>query len=72
MSVKIDSIHQFAQACQNLSNDDVYDLFEDGITQELRDEIYLTFWTKPDNPEPARSALRQMGYRYSVQSLMDY
>lgn len=64
------SMRDFADACIDLSNDDIYTLFEDAITQDLRDEIYRTFWSF--SPEPTRAALRQLGERYDIPSLQKY
>jgi len=66
----IHSMRNFADACADLSDNDIYELFESEISQELRDEIYATFWSISD--EPARAALRQLGERYCIESLQDY
>ncbi len=64
------SIPEFAEACRRLKRDDIYSLFEDLISQELRDEIYTTFWSS--SLEPGRAAMIQIGARYCVQSLDEY
>lgn len=38
----------------------IYELFEDGCTQRLRDQIYSL--ADPDTPEPFRSAMYNMGF----------
>ena len=38
----------------------IYELFEDGCTQRLRDQIYSL--ADPDTPEPFRSAMINMGF----------
>lgn len=67
---RICSLRQFADACKNLSNNDIYELYENEITDELKQEIDYTFWSI--SPEPCRAALRQLGERYSVRSLCEY
>ena len=64
------TIAQFAEACKSLDNEAIYELFEDEITQDLRDEIYLTYSTEEN--EPMREAMYKIGLQYSVQSLIDY
>lgn len=66
----IHSMQQFANACKGLHSDHIYILFEDEITQDLRDEITQTFWSV--SQEPVRSALRQLGERYDVRELQEY
>lgn len=68
---KLRSIPEFAEFSRKLTSEEVYDLLE-STSQDLRNEIYYTFWTPAENPEPARSAMRQMGARYVVDSLMQY
>jgi hypothetical protein len=67
---KIQTMKQFADACHALSSNEIYELFENGISNELRDEIYQTFWSI--STEPARAALRQLGERYSSIGLLKY
>jgi hypothetical protein len=64
------TIAQFAAACINKSHDDIYELFEDGISQALRDLIYMR--AENDTPEPVRSALNNIGFSFNVNSLKDY
>jgi hypothetical protein len=64
------SMQQFAEACKDLSSDQIYILFEDEITQTLRDEITCTFWST--SHEPVRAALHQLGERYCIVSLQAY
>ena len=66
----IHSMRDFAEACKGLSFDQIYILFEDEITQTLRDEIYSTFWSI--SSEPCRAALRQLGARYCIHELEAY
>jgi len=70
MSTQLTTIKQFAEACRNLSNEQIYDLFEDEISQQLRDKIYA--WSDEDVSEPVRQALNRIGREYSVLSLADY
>ena len=64
------TVAEFAAACETLSSDEIYELFEDDISQELRDRIYS--FSEIDTPEPVRSALNGIGIIYHVQSLKDY
>lgn len=64
------TVAQFAAACNNLTHGDIYELFEYDISQELRDEIYLTYCS--NCPEPVREALNKIGVQYNVQSLVNY
>lgn len=64
------TVQDFALACKHLTSDEIYDLFESGISQELRDTIYAE--SEINSAEPCRSALNQIGMRYSVQTLADY
>ena len=64
------TVAQFAEACNYKSHDEIYELFEDGISQELRDAIYML--SDPACSEPARDALNRIGTFYGVQALVDY
>jgi hypothetical protein len=64
------TIAQFAEACENKSHDEIYELFEDDISQELRDRIYS--YSEIDTPEPVRSALNGIGIQFNVNSLKYY
>jgi hypothetical protein len=63
-------VAEFAEACENKTQEEIYELFEDDISQELRDRIYS--FSEVDTPEPVRSALNGVGILYNVQSLLDY
>ena len=65
------TVAEFAAACKTLVNDEVYELFESGISQQLRDQIYYVY-EDLDTPEPTRAALNAIGAKYNVQSLIDY
>lgn len=64
------TVQDFALACKHLTSDEIYDLYEDNISQELRDKIDVHAET--DSNEPVRSALNQIGMRFSVQTLAEY
>jgi hypothetical protein len=64
------TIAEFAAACKHLDHEEIYELFEDGISQELRDQIYS--YSEIDTPEPVRSALNGIGMIFSVQTLAEY
>ena len=64
------TIAQFAEACEALSSDEIYELYENTISQELRNRV--NSFSEIDTPEPVRSALNGIGMIYHVQSLKDY
>ena len=67
---RVHTMKQFADVCNDLSHNNIYCLYEDEITQELRDEIMQTFWST--SAEPTRAALRQLGERYCSVGLQSY
>lgn len=70
MLAKLKKPREFAQACEGMSNEDIYELFEEIISDKLRSKIYRKFWSF--SPEPCRAAMIQLGARYCVQELLDY
>lgn len=64
------TIAEFAEACKTLDCDAIYTLFEDRISDDLRDAIYDVAETNSD--EPARDALNAIGLQYNVESLINY
>lgn len=64
------TVQDFALACKHLTSDEIYDLFESGISQDLRDKIYVH--AVDHSPEPCRSALNEIGARFSIQTLAQY
>lgn len=64
------TIAEFAAACENKTQEEIYELFEDDISQELRDRIYS--YSEIDTPEPVRSALNGIGIQFNVNSLKYY
>jgi hypothetical protein len=64
------TIAEFAEACENKTHEEIYELFEDDISQELRDRIYR--FSEIDTPEPVRSALNGIGIQFNVNSLKNY
>lgn len=64
------TLEQFARACQGADSDFVYELFEFGISQELRDSIYAL--ASEESREPVREAMGVLGARYQIQALIDY
>jgi len=67
------TIPQFADACRKLegNSEAIYELFEDTISQELRDEIYNKY-SDDDVSEPMRQAMNHIGREYAVLALVDY
>ena len=64
------TIAEFATACINKSHNEIYELFEDDISQALRDLIYNRADTYTN--EPVRSALNNIGFSFNVNSLKTY
>lgn len=64
------TVAEFAVACKHLTADEIYNLFENDISDELRDVIYG--WSEAHSPEPARAAFNEIGRHYSVQTLAQY
>ena len=69
--MQINTVQQFAEACKTLDNNGIYDLFEDVISDELREEIY-EFSAGIITPEPTRCAFINIGIRFNVESLVNY
>ena len=67
---KIKTFKQFAKKCKGKTHQQIYELFEDKISDALRFDIYTTFHS--NSPEPGRAAMIQIGARFSVQELIDY
>lgn len=66
----VTTVEQFAQTCATLTNDDIYDLFENKLSDDVRTEI--STYSDVDTPEPFRSACYNIGVKFNVQSLIDY
>ena len=76
------TVQAFVQTCATLSNEEIYELFENEISQELRDEIYS--YSRPyaetveqnlagtHTFEPCRDAMITLGQKYNIQNLIDY
>lgn len=62
---------KFLKACKTLDNDGIYRLFEDGISQELRDNI-IEDHADENCPEPTRSAMNALGEKFDIESLKAY
>ena len=60
-TVLVSNLRTFILLCiANYDQQSIYELFEDGCTQRLRDQIYSL--ADPDTPEPFRSAMYNMGF----------
>lgn len=70
LDVILNTIEEFAKASDNASFDEIYDLFEYNVSPELRDTIYGL--ADPESNEPVRNAMRQIGKRYGIKSLIEY
>lgn len=66
----INSVTAFAKACHGKSSDFIYDLFENKLSDDVRDRIYSH--AEEGNPEPARSAFNTIGSLMNVLSLKYY
>ena len=64
------TVADFAAACKHLTHDEIYVLFEDDISEELRNEIISLAFVESN--EPVREALNYIGRMYNVQTLADY
>ena len=71
MSQQISTLRQFAEACKDLDNDGIYELFEDEISEEMRELIYKVS-EGIDTPEPVRCAFELIGSAFGVESLLNY
>lgn len=56
----LSDLSDFIEACKTLDNYDIFDLFEDGCTEELRELIYS--FGDPDCYEPFRDAMYNLGF----------
>lgn len=76
------TVKAFVEACKTLDNETIYELFENTISQELRDELYSHGRPYAETVEqnlagthtfePCRDAMITLGKKYNVQSLIDY
>lgn len=60
----------FAKLCMNLNNDEIYTLFEDHLSEEMREAVYSV--SDPESPEPFREACEKIGTAFNVYSLINY
>ena len=63
-------LQTFIAQCETLFNNEIYELFEDSISQLLRD--YILEYAATNSAEPVRSAFNRLGDIHEVQSLIDY
>lgn len=66
----LNTVTAFAHACRHKTSSEIYNLFEHGISEELRGRIYLH--AEQTSPEPARSAFNTIGTLMNVPSLKYY
>ena len=67
----IKSLEDFLKACEQQSNDRIYEIFE----SEIDENTYVHVMSHVDNdedPEPVRNALNNIGRQHGIQSLVDY
>ena len=77
-----ETVEEFVEACKTLDSDAIYELFENTISEALRDKLYE--FSRPyassieqnlagtHTFEPCRDAMYTLGKKYNVQSLIDY
>ena len=65
------TVAEFAAACKQLTANEIYTLFEDRISDDLRDAIYARC-EDPNTNEPARAAFFAIGTQYNVESLITW
>ena len=70
LAAHIETVTDFATACEQLTTSQIYELFENDIADELRDTILSI--APVDCSEPVRYALNALGDVYEVKSLTDY
>ena len=76
------TVQAFVQTCATLSNDEIYELFENEISEDLRSELYSYSRPYTNDPElnaagthtfePCRDAMITLGQKYNIQNLIDY
>lgn len=65
------TIAEFAEACKHRTFDEIYNLFENQISQRLRDDIYGVS-EHLDSPEPFRAACEIIGKQYNIATLITF
>ena len=66
----ITTVAAFAATCGVLDHNQIYELFEDEISDNLRNMIYA--YADRNSAEPVRSALNRLGRIFDVDSLQNY
>ena len=76
------TVREFVITCKTLSNEEIYELFENTISNKLRSKLFS--YSRPyaetvkqnlagtHTFEPCRDAMYTLGQKYNVQSLIDY
>lgn len=72
------TLKDFAEACRAAETAPpsqeyggfIFNLFEDEISQNLRDEIYKL--ADANSNEPCRSSMIKLGYMFGVKTLIEY
>jgi predicted TIM-barrel fold metal-dependent hydrolase len=71
--MQLRTIEQFVNACRNQSNDAIYELFEDNLSDELQLELYeLAAEVDDCSPEPVRCVINHLGATFGVDAMKDY
>lgn len=69
------TVAEFANACRTLTNDQIYELFENEIDDLLKQQLYDLFHFHlhdAGHGEPVRDTLRTLGKMFDVQPLIEY
>lgn len=67
------TISEFVKACCDAGDDEIYELFENGCTAELRQELYaIAAAIDKCSPEPVRLAIMTLGNVFNVRSMKYY
>lgn len=70
MPNSLKTVKDFVDACASLSSEEIYSLFENTISEELRD--HLLYFADADAREPVRYVFNKLGNWSGIQSLIAY
>lgn len=69
----IGSIEEFVKLCAGKDHDAIYDMFEEQLAEDVRDELYQYGEVlDPFAAEPVRLVINTLGELHNVQSMKDY
>jgi hypothetical protein len=64
------TLRLFARLCKGLTPDEIYEVQDQHLRDEMRDEVYKI--AKESDCEPWRCACIRIGYAFNVKSLINY